>query len=167
MESFFEFIVIFLLFIGFIFPLSTFIHELGHGLTALVLSKYPVEIRLGSSSKSFDWRIGRLTIKMQPFSGWIGFVQYRVTTGEDYKRDNNIILLNGPISSLVFSFLSYLLLRYINLPEIPYFIINAIMIASLVQFFITILPIKYPFIFGAYRNTPSDGYTILKLLKNK
>lgn len=126
-----------------------------------------MEIRLGKKFKGNGLTIGRLTIKVQPLSGWVGFFSYNVSP-EKVNRANNIaIFLAGPILSLFLCCICFLLISHVNFPTIFNFLMKSVMNAALAQFVITIIPIRYPSFFGAYSGISSDGYKVTKLLQRR
>ncbi|WP_456279399.1 site-2 protease family protein [Bacillus sp. AK128] len=125
-------------------PFTTFVHELGHALVASKLLKVPVEIRLGKKFKGNGFTVGRLTIKVQPLSGWVGFFSYNVSAEKGNKAKSIAIFLAGPFSSLLLCCICFLLISYVSFPTVVNFIMKAIMNAALAQFVITITPIRYP-----------------------
>ncbi|MCT2534767.1 hypothetical protein NC661_04490 [Aquibacillus koreensis] len=165
MDEYVKFLIIFLVYFALVFPISTFIHELGHALPALILSKEKVEIRLGTRFKGSGVRFGRLTIKVQPFSGFTGVVNFNISKESNAKARNFWILILGPMFSFFLVVGCYFVITYNELPDVIDFLIRALMFASLAQFTLTIIPMKYPIFFGAYKGTPSDGYRVLMLFK--
>ncbi|WP_214481878.1 M50 family metallopeptidase [Bacillus sp. SM2101] len=167
MDGYIQFAVIFLLFITLILPFTTFIHELGHALPALLISKDPVEIRLGKSDKGTGITFGRLTIKIQPLSGWLGFAFFHIPKHKSMSVHHALVLLSGPLFSFMLSLFCYVLYTFLDFNSISSFLIKSIMHASLGQFILTIFPIKYPSFLWGYGGMPSDGYRVLKLLMNR
>ncbi len=159
-----DFALTFLLFVAIILPFTTFIHELGHAIAASKLLKVPVEIRLGNQFKGNGVTIGRITIKVQPLSGWVGFCSYNISPAKVNKATDIAIILGGPLSSLLLSCICFLLISYVSFPMVITYLMKSIMNAALVQFVITIIPIKYPAFFGSYSGISSDGYRVTKLL---
>ncbi|WP_226665279.1 M50 family metallopeptidase [Metabacillus litoralis] len=160
-----SFLLTFLLFIAFILPLTTFVHELGHAITASTLLKAPVKIRLGTQYKGNGFTLGKINIKIQPLSGWVGFFKHDVPSDKVSKNSNLLIYLAGPIFSLLLFSICLITTSTLNFPTILDHLIKHISNASLLQFFITIVPLKYPAFLGSYSGTYSDGYRILKLLQ--
>ena len=155
------------MFFAVILPFTTLVHELGHALVTIQLLKVPVEIRLGKTFKGEGLSFGKLTIKIQFMSGWVGFFRYNDADKNANRTRSILILLAGPISSLLLGCTCFVLYSYLELTMIIQYILKAIMNAALAQFLLTIIPIKYPSIFGAYNGLTSDGYKILRLMRTK
>ncbi|WP_176555734.1 M50 family metallopeptidase [Virgibacillus ndiopensis] len=153
------------MFVALILPFTTFVHELGHSLVASRLLKVPVEIRLGKRFEGRGLTFGRLTLKIQPLSGWVGFFSYDVSSEKESRINNIFIFLAGPISSLILCSTCFVLIYYVNFPSIFDYLMKAVANAALAQFVITIIPIKYPSFFGAYNGISSDGYKVIKLFR--
>ncbi|MFD1739269.1 site-2 protease family protein [Bacillus salitolerans] len=164
MDSYVQFTITFLLFVSLILPLTTFVHELGHALTALLLFKEPVGIRLGNSIKGSGFKVGKLTIKIQPLSGFVGFVDYPIPKDKNNSVLHALILIAGPVFSFTLCLFSYMLITFLDFQFIINYLLKSIMNASLAQFIFTIIPIRYPSLFGSYRGMPSDGYRVMKLM---
>ncbi|WP_456279404.1 site-2 protease family protein [Bacillus sp. AK128] len=147
--------------------MTTFVHELGHAVVASKLLKVPVEIRLGKKFKGNGLTIGRLTVKVQAVSGWVGFFSYNVPPEKVNRAHNIAIFLAGPFSSLLLCCICFLLISYVSFPTAINFFMKSVMNAALVQFIITTIPIRYPSFFGAYRGISSDGYRVVKLLQRR
>ncbi|MDL4839910.1 M50 family metallopeptidase [Aquibacillus rhizosphaerae] len=167
MDSYIQFTITFLLFVSLILPLTTLVHELGHALTALILFKEPVGVRLGSSFKGTGFKVGKLTFKIQPLSGWVGFVEYNIPKGKNNIVSNAMIMIAGPFFSFILGLICYISITFSDSQYIIIFLLKSIMNASLVQFIITILPIKYPSFLRAYKGMPSDGYRVMKLIMSR
>ena len=75
------------------------------------------------------------------------------------------MIAGGPIASLCTSIVLYLSLYKTELPYLIMIIFNGILLFSIGQFIVTILPIKYRD--NAYKGFTSDGYKILQYLKIK
>lgn len=153
-----------LLLVSIIFPLTTFVHELGHALLALFLFKEPVEIRLGKPTTKSRFKLGKLTIKIQPISGWVGFTDFKIPKEMNNSIQHAIVLLSGPIFSFMLSLICFILEAYLDLGAIPSFFLKTITNAAFAQFVMTIVPIKYPSFLGAYKSMASDGFQLMQLI---
>lgn len=162
-----ESLLTFLLFIALILPFTTFVHELGHALVATHLLKVPVEIKLGTTFNRKGLTLGRIHINIQLLSGWVGFFNYKAPTKKVSKSKQILIFLAGPLFSILLSSVCFTFLTYINVPMILNNLLKFIMHASLAQFLITIIPFKYPDFFGSYSGLSSDGYQIVKLIRQQ
>lgn len=152
-----------------VFLLSTIIHELGHALPALILTKENVRIILGRNDKMLkELSLGRLDIYLKGLNPFVGFTYWGETTLTNLKKI--VILAGGPIFSSVFgiglllfsrNIGGKLLLETIFLKEMLTFAGNY----HLYIFISTSVPIIYPKWWPGYSGYPSDGYQILKLFK--
>ncbi|MEQ2527274.1 site-2 protease family protein [Bacillaceae bacterium CLA-AA-H227] len=167
MDSIEQIALTLLILVSIIFPLTTFVHELGHALLSLFLFKEPVEIRLGKPTTKSGFKIGKLTIKVQPISGWVGYTDFKIPKDMNNSIQHASVLLFGPIFSFMLSLVCYILVAYLNLGSIPTFLIKLITQAAFVQFIITLLPIKYPSFFGSYKGMASDGYQLMQLIMRR
>lgn len=154
-----------------IFQGATLIHELGHALPALILTKERVKIILGRrQGRLKKISLGRLYIETRGFNPLIGFTRWEEAKLTRFRKI--IILAGGPIFSLVLGIWFLIIGRNIG----GKLLLDSILLEKLFSFagnyqiFLFILvsiPIIYPEGQGAYSNFPSDGYQILKLIKAK
>ena len=166
-------IILNIIIFGMVFQFSTIIHELGHAILALLLTKEKVKITLGKLGKNNKnlgkISLGRLDIELKGFNPLIGLVNFEESNITNFK--SIIILATGPIVSLVLGIIllfmsrnmgNKLLLETILLKEMFIFAGNY----QLFTFISTSIPIIYPNWWIGYANRPSDGYQILNLIKN-
>ncbi|WP_186579447.1 site-2 protease family protein [Aquibacillus kalidii] len=150
-----------------IIPSCTLIHEMGHALALLLCTKKEiVKIHIGSGywddSNKENIRIGRLRLHFR--WGFVGFCSYSKEEEEIKLWKRMIFLLGGPFAS----FLSGLaMLLVLNQSSFGHSLLQSIMTFFLVQFAVTFIPMKYPNWMGAYGGTPSDGYQVLAMIRNK
>jgi len=103
---FFYYLIFLLLFVVILRPFSTLIHELGHGIPALLLTDKKVTLYLGSygdPKESFRIQIGRLELffNKNPFHWKIGLCVLEQKTLSINKQI--FIVLMGPLASLALS----------------------------------------------------------------
>ena len=152
-----------------IFLLSTIIHEFGHALPALILTKDNVKIILGRNNKKLKKiRVGRLDIHLKGFNPFTGFVYWDKSQLTRFKKI--VILAGGPVFSLIFGIVLLLVCRNMENKLLVEIILlkEVIMLAGnylLYQFISTSVPIIYPKWWSGYAGYPSDGYQMLKLIK--
>lgn len=157
-------IIIFLM----IFQVSTIIHEFGHALSALILTKENVKITLGRNNQKLKKRsLRRLDIELKGFNPFIGFVHCETKLT---KFQSIMILAGGPIISLVLGILLLLISRNIQDKLLLEIILLKEMLTlsanyQLFIFILTSMPIIYPKWWAGYGGYPSDGYQIFKLMK--
>jgi hypothetical protein len=57
-------------------PVLTLLHKLGHAVAALALTRSPVHVRVGAEPPLLRLAVGRLTLALHPWRGWIGFASW-------------------------------------------------------------------------------------------
>jgi len=150
---------------SFLFPISTFLHECGHAMTALALTNQDVTILLGDGRKGVKWQRGRLRVVLGWFTGFVGFTKY----DQEQIASRRIlwITLAGPLVSLLLAFLSWSLTSIWGESRWLVSAMRIIAQAAFAQFLFTILPLKYPRWFLAYGGKTSDGWRIVQLLRKQ
>ncbi|NMA83750.1 MAG: hypothetical protein GX962_07805 [Epulopiscium sp.] len=152
-----------------IFQISTIIHEFGHALLALILTKKNVKITLGRNNEKLK-RISlrRLDIELKGFNPFTGSAHWNESKLTKFQRI--MILAGGPIVSLVLGIVLLLISR--NMQDkllIEIILLKEMIILAgnyqLVTFISTSIPIIYPKWWVGYGDYPSDGYQIIKLMK--
>lgn len=143
-----------------------FIHEIGHAIPVLLHNKKAkVEIYLGPRTKEqkLELRLGRLTCYLTiAFSGLC-----RVANSDELpsatRKQNLLFSAGGPIASLLV-FITFLYLSFI-ISGIPGNILNNAAFMSFSVFLFTAIPITYPSFMKNLGGLKSDGWYILKDLK--
>jgi hypothetical protein len=143
----------------------TLLHELGHALPMLALSRGHVVVRVGRQPAPAI-SVGRLELRIRwlnsPRWGWFGFVEGE---GEEPTRARRVaILAGGPLVSAVV--LVGLIAGAASVPWPPSVLLWAPAVAVGWQLLVTGLPMRYPRWFGPYAGRVSDGYRILRLLRH-
>lgn len=160
-----EFIYVILEIILFILivQISTITHELGHVLSALILTKENVKMTLGRNNETLKKiRLRRLAIELRGFHPFLGYVYLNESKLTRFQR--MMIYAGGPIVSLVLGIVLSLISRNLEhelLKDIILFSGNY----QLHQLVWTSIPIVYPKWLGGYGGYSSDGHNILKLIK--
>ncbi|MGI6636058.1 MAG: hypothetical protein ACOX7B_12950 [Christensenellales bacterium] len=151
----------------FVAQLSTILHELGHAVVALIISKKDVFIIIGRTQIDSIRKvisIGRLKIKIGRFSPVTGFAY---VDESDLNRAQLVIFyLGGPLISLLLTLVLFFTSRQISNAEVQE-ILQFSTVYLFIQFLVTVLPIRYPRIWGAYGNYDSDGLSVVKLFKKQ
>ncbi|CAL2080516.1 TPR repeat protein [Tenacibaculum sp. 190524A02b] len=167
---FFYYLVFLFLFTIILRPFSTLIHELGHGIPALLLTNKKVTLYLGSygdPKESVKVVIGRLELffNKKPFNWNIGLC---VLEQEILSVNKQIVInLMGPIASLGLSiFLSYLVF-FTELNDYVKYILFFFNVSTYYDFFINIVPSKNAIELYDGTTVFNDGKQILNLLKFK
>ena len=119
MESLIGLLLLFSVF--FVRSFTTFIHEMGHGIPALLFTKEKVKLFIGNygqKEKAANLTLGRLEIyfKYNPLMWNSGLC---VHSGNNLSINQNIIItLMGPVSSLLFGFMCLLFVGLNDLNDI-------------------------------------------------
>lgn len=144
-----------------VFQLTTFIHEMGHAIPARIFSKDKVTILLGVGNSNRNFKIGNFMVVFRGFHPFTGFVfnEKKLT-----RLGKFISTLGGPLVSLLVGVGGLLIAGKIS-NAILYRLFRFAAFYNLYLFIVTIIPIKYPNWWGAYRGSTSDGYKIVAHLK--
>lgn len=156
-----------ILFYVILIPLSVLFHELGHGLASLIFTKYSVRIYLGPDNETNNelFSLGRIRFhfKLSYFGKYhLEGDNIKLTTSERI-----LISLGGPVFSLILVFSSLLVIYINNFKGETRSLIIGILIFNLVNFLITIIPVKYPSWYKPYAGMSSDGYKVLMAIRDK
>ncbi|WP_252503999.1 hypothetical protein [Sporosarcina sp. Marseille-Q4943] len=151
-----------IIFYIFIAPTCVLLHEIGHGLGAVLAPNNHVHIYLGpiSEKNKETFRVGRLHFHI--IWSYIGFVHWK---GELSKRQRAIALIGGPLMSLLLAFLFGMLTLLAPRNDMQTLYWSTTLL-NFFQFLVTIIPMKYPRWMGGYSGYSSDGLQLLRLLKN-
>lgn len=146
---------------------TTFFHELGHALPALLFTDGPVIIYVGSYGDAKDnwkWQIGRLTIYLRfNFLAWdLGLCTHKGSTNF---LQEIIITLAGPLASLLLAL--SLINFWINqqLEESIILILAIFITSSIWDFIINLVPRSTPMPLQNGSMAYSDGYQLVKLFR--
>ncbi len=162
-----DFLVGFILFnlaLKVVYPLSGLLHELGHALPSLLLTKDPVRIRLGNSTDKPTIKLGRLEICLGPTTSFWGSCEF---TSEGMSTARLIIItLGGPLTSLC---LGALFLGWMFTSTLPWEIrlVTAVLFyANCRILLVSIIPqtFRAP---NPHSQGVSDGLKILNLLSGE
>ncbi|MBM7601009.1 hypothetical protein JOC34_003430 [Virgibacillus halotolerans] len=146
-------------------PLTTLIHEIGHALALVCLTKEGVaKIHLGdfSDANKENFRVGRIHYHMK--WGMAGICYYEKPSGMTaFQRV--MTSLGGPLLSASFTIILFLPFYYQPFNDYINFFITGMFWMNLIQFIVTIIPMVYPKWWGPYAGYTSDGYNALKVLQ--
>jgi peptidoglycan/LPS O-acetylase OafA/YrhL len=145
-----------------VIPICTLLHELGHAITALLLTSHKVTIQLGKQGIKWRVQLGRLTILWYLGFGAVWGVYQSEGQGEIRPNRNIWILLGGPATSLLFAIL-FGSLDVFSDGAVPFLDIFAT--GNLIAFLITVLPWHYPKWMGVMGGIPSDVLSAWRLIK--
>lgn len=161
-------ILLFILFTGLLTRMfSMFLHEMGHGIAALCLTRQKVEIFIGSygeKSKSFKFSVGRLIIYIKPFALNGGLCYHDIVLSP---FRNNLIILAGPLTNLIIGlFFFWTLIFYRTNPFVSF--LNLIIFGLfMMDFIISIIPNGRKIILADGTVTYSDGEQLKRSWKHR
>ena len=147
-------------------PITTIIHELGHAILASILTKQPVQIKVGAGQHTFNYQFKGIELLLagkMMISGHTAFSDLNLT-----KIKLLSILLAGPIFSALASALGLILIYQTKLhPAIDAVIIGWVC-SHLLCFIRNTLPahLHDPDNKNS-RGIPSDGLQIYRILKQR
>jgi tetratricopeptide (TPR) repeat protein len=144
------------------------LHELGHAIPAIILTKQKVSIYIGSygnPKRSINFKIGLLDV-------WLSYEMLSwknglcVPSAENISINRQIIyVLTGPICSSIVSTL-YLYLAFLKDFSDPYLLFAVIFfIISILDLLGNLIPSKKPIELFEGKVTYNDGYALFKLFK--
>ncbi|MEL6925243.1 MAG: hypothetical protein AAFO94_14445, partial [Bacteroidota bacterium] len=120
-------------------PITTTIHELGHALPALWSTDGPVTVYVGSYGNienSTSFQLGRLQyiFKMNLFDWNIGMCRHDAKTS---LRDELLIILGGPVASLIFGLLLWFFYSSFD-GELIRFVVAVFIVSTILDFVVNI-----------------------------
>jgi hypothetical protein len=156
-------LLLFLLFYVIVLPLSTLLHEFGHALGIVLCTKEQAVIYLGTTSdKNIEtFKIGRFHFHIH----WshYGQCRFKRMPKELAPWQKIIISIGGPLISLLLAALFFTLAQLTN--SFYNNFLYAVSIANAINFIFTATPMIYPKWWWHYAGMPSDGYRIIRALK--
>lgn len=167
---FFYYLAFLLCFIIIVLPLSTLIHELGHGLAGLLLTNKKVTLYIGSygdSKNSFKVVIGRLVMffNKKKFNSNIGLCVLEQQTLSINKQI--IIDLMGPVATLILSLLLSYFVFFSDLNDSIKIVLSIFNVFTYYSFLSNIIPSNKPIKLNDGSIIYNDGTQILELIKFK
>jgi len=149
-------------------PITVLFHELGHGVTALLLTKDKITLYIGSygnPKNSFNIQVGRLEffLKYNPVFWKLGLCVFHgksITTNRQM-----LILLSGPLASLFLAFLCYYVAFESNFHNGIVIICVVILISAIFDFVINIIPSNEPIHLYNGSIVYNDGRQLKQLLE--
>lgn len=164
------YIVFLFLFSVILRPFTTLIHELGHGIPALLLTDKKVTLYLGSygdPKESFKIVFGRLELffNKKPFNWNIGLCVIEQRTLSVNKQI--LIDLMGPLASLALSLVLSYFIFFVDLNDHVLVILALFNISTYYDFYINIVPSSKPIELHNGSVVYNDGRQILDLIKFK
>lgn len=150
--------------------LTTVIHELGHAIPALLLTKEKVSVYMGSHGnpeKSMQFQIGRLEcfFKFNLFY-WRGGLCV-MHAKEISARTSFIVTIFGPLLSLIVAGITILVMYYNDFNDVTTLILFALTFSCILDFLNNIFPNRDTIQLHDGTITNNDGMQLLMLLKHK
>ena len=147
--------------------ITTFFHEMGHAIPALLFTKAPVTVYIGSYgniSKSLKINIGRLTIYFTfNFFAWkIGMCRHK---SSGILINEIITILGGPLMSIVVSLFLIIYMAKNGASNAMASIFGVFILSAIWDFIVNIYPSKSPFYLHDGSFIYSDGYQLKRLLQ--
>ena len=149
---------------------TTFFHEMGHAIPALLFTTKPVKVYIGSYgdiSKTTQFEIGRLTIyfKWNLLDWKMGMCSHdgQVKT----TLQHVLIILGGPIASLFISIPLILNLGKLVDHQLLFFVSIVFIAAALYDFFINMIPMDKPINMHDGQVMYCDGYALFNLMQRQ
>jgi thioredoxin-like negative regulator of GroEL len=145
---------------------TTFFHEMGHAVPALIFTDKPVSLYVGSYgdiSNTLQFKIGRLQLYLKPnIMDWkIGMCRHEGDINTSWKRV--LITLGGPIASLIVSI--PLVINYSSIATSDFLAFFTIVFigSACYDFLSNMLPTGTPINMHDGEVAYSDGYVLLAL----
>ena len=148
-------------------PALTLLHELGHAVAALALTKRRVVVRQGGDPPLVTVRVGRLELRLQPRNSLLFFYYGRVTTHGDEPvppKRAAVVAVAGPAVSLALA-VSFAALTRVAPSWLVSFLTWCLWM-ELWRLLATVPPIRYGRLFGPYHGMVSDGHRVWHLLRH-
>jgi len=147
--------------------ITTFFHEMGHALPALLYSEGDVEVYVGSYgdiSKSLHLVFGRLKmfLKINIFEWQIGLCRSKKA---QERWQQALVTLGGPIASLVISIPVIYLMTKLNTESLAFFGCVVFVAAAVLDLVANLLPSASPLEMHDGGVAFSDGYALLILFQ--
>jgi hypothetical protein len=143
--------------------LATISHEFGHAISALLLTKDKVKITFGNINiKVKKINFNRLYIEIGTFQPFLGKIEWN---GDSLSKLQNIVCAaGGPAISVLIGIILICISREIDNSMLRK-IISYSAYYHIWQFICTAIPIIYPRWWAGYEGYPSDGYNIVRAIK--
>lgn len=147
--------------------ITTFVHEVGHAISALLLTGGQVEMyvaSLGDEKKSVKLTIGRLTT-------YLSFIIWNLEIGLCRRSTETsisraiIITLSGPVLSLSLALIFLYTLSLEGFTDVQKFFLAVFMVSALWDFFVNIIPRTQDIVLANQDTVHNDGKELVHLLK--
>lgn len=144
------------------------LHELGHAIPAILLSRKKVSIYIGSygdSEKSFNFRIGLLDV-------WLNYKMMSwknglcIPSAQDMSINRQIVYtISGPIFSFILSSIFLYLTLSMDLSDSYLHFAVIFFFMAIFDLFRNLIPNKNPILLSSGKTTYNDGYSLVRLFK--
>lgn len=146
---------------------TTFFHEMGHAIPALMFTDKKVEVYIGSYgdiSKTLRLNFGRLKmfIKINIFDWQIGLCRREGEIKSKWKTA--LIIIGGPIASLLISIPLMFKLPSLQSQEILFFLVAVFIAAAIIDLVVNLYPSATPMQMHDGGVAYSDGYSLRHLI---
>ena len=143
--------------------LGVLLHELGHAAMALLATRQPIAVQVGTSARNVEFGVGRLTVKL----GLAGF-RYG-STRYDRSRESigaqRWVIAGGPLVSLGATVVLGLGLGRFETWSWIWVALLALFVANFRILIVSLWPIEYPAPDGSGERWESDGLDFWRLGK--
>ena len=144
---------------------ATFFHEMGHILSALILTGEEVMLRVGGGTKTKSGKIGRLHWQLSFFNGREGFSGF-ASDGLS-KLQLIIIISSGPLASFMLAVGTGWIIFDYTFPTWGEVILVSWFCANTLAFFRSALPFNLKPTVAFPEGPPSDGLELMRIVRNK
>ncbi len=149
--------------------LTTFVHEMGHALPALLFSKDKVTVYVGSYGDpegSWRWQWGRLSLFLK-FRVWawdLGVCMHQPVAS---RWQTALIILGGPLSSVLLAMPMIIYLS--NYSELTYyqFIPAIFVVSAFLDLIVNLNPVSSGNMINGIRSVGTDGSQLLQLIRER
>lgn len=145
--------------------ITTLFHELGHAIPSLLFTEGDVIVYVGSYgdvSKSLHLTFGRLQFYLT-FNFWGWNLGMCVGKGAAYYRQQMLIVLAGPLTSLLIAFSLLYVLIFVEAEDWVKSLCALFLVSSLWDFFVNIIPNQQAIKLHDGKLTHNDGYQLKRL----
>ena len=155
-----SFLLTFLIYVFVASPLCLLLHEMGHAVMILLLTRQRATFQFGVSGARRNIRLGRITASVYFEPSALFFCRYRLEEGALTRSQSLGITLGGPLASLVSGLLFGLL--WMTAGGDPW---TGLTIISLINLLNSSIPRPYPAWQGAQAGLPNDGMQLVRLFQ--
>ena len=146
-------------------PFATLVHEIGHLIPAIILTKKEVLIRVGQSGKSWQGKFGSILWEISFLNGREGFTGYDKESLS--KLELVIVISGGVISSLMMSIISGWQIFGNHSTTLAEVILVSWFCANSLVFMRSLLPVRLKPTITFPEGPPSDGLELKRIIFGK